>query len=283
MVYQDYDWSVSILHLLHFDQHLANTASILRAYQSTQRGHGPSTEQIWGPHPPSLHHSHPPPPPRSGPRPPLRLRTNPQTRTLRNQQRYALHDTMSFLLKLFANKLHMSLPNSSLPPIPTSLALAYFPIANPTFIQRFQPSGAPSSTSHSFLGMCIEAPQFVPHPRPQSHKWLLAWSGVHRVLREVVEEDAVDSDEADQAPLHDLDPLVPLRSHRLHLDASLELALKPELLLLSQGGELGRPFLSHAEAVAREVEGREGVLMPAEEALEEAQHRIEWRSRGSNR
>jgi hypothetical protein len=125
--------------------------------------------------------------------------------------------------------------------------------------------------------MCIEVPQFVPHPSPYSHKRLLAWSRIHGILRKVVEENAVNDDEADQAPLHDANPLVPHGARGFELDASLELALEPELLLLCQLAEIGRPWPAHAKAVACEVEGREGVPLPSEEALEEAQHRVEWR------
>lgn len=127
--------------------------------------------------------------------------------------------------------------------------------------------------------MCIKPSQLVPHPPPYSLEWLLAWPRVHRVLCEVVEQDAVDDDERDDAPGDDLDAIVPLRAHGLVLDAPLELALEAELLALCELGEVGRPLLAHGKAVAREVEGRECVCRPVEETRPEASHGVE-RSRG---
>jgi hypothetical protein len=129
--------------------------------------------------------------------------------------------------------------------------------------------------------MCIEAPQFSPHALPQRLERLLARPRVHGILGEVVEEHAVDGDEADQAPLHDLDPLVPLGADGLDLDAPLELALESELLALRHLAEVGRPLLALGKAVARKVEGRERTLLPTKQAAEETQHRCEWQSGGS--
>lgn len=125
--------------------------------------------------------------------------------------------------------------------------------------------------------MCIEAPQHSPHLCPQSLEWLLAWPWIHRVLPEVVEENAVDNDEADHAPLHDLGPLVPRGVDRLGLYATLELALKAKLLLLCQLAKVRWPSLFDLEAVARKVEGRQCVLVASEQAIEELQHCADWR------
>ena len=120
--------------------------------------------------------------------------------------------------------------------------------------------------------MCIEPPKQSPHPFPQSLKHLLARPWIHRVISEVVEQDAIDDDEADQTPLYHLCPLVPLRPYRLHLYAAFELALEPELLLVRQGAQIRRPFLLGWVFVARKVKGWQCVLVAAEKAVEEAQH-----------
>lgn len=120
--------------------------------------------------------------------------------------------------------------------------------------------------------MCIESPKHPPHPLPQSLKRLLAWPWIHRVLSEVVEQDTIDEDETDQTPLHHLRPLVPFWPYRLRLDASLELALEPELLLVRQGAQVRRPLFLGWVLVAREVERWQCVLVAAEEAVEETQH-----------
>ena len=133
--------------------------------------------------------------------------------------------------------------------------------------------------------MGIEVPEEVPHARPEAFEWLLALAGVHGVLAEIVEEYAPDDNEADQRPLHYLRPLVPHGLDGLRLDAALELPLKAELLLLGEGAEIRRPDLFRGEAIAREVEGREGVLVPAEQAVDELEHGVwmERETRGSNR
>lgn len=139
---------------------------------------------------------------------------------------------------------------------------------------QFQPSGPPFALDRRF-GMCIETPQHIPHLLSQSSERLLAWPWVHWVFSEVVEEDAIDGDEPDHAPLHNLGPAVPHGLDRLGLDASLELALESELLLLSQLAEIWRPCLFRGKAIAREVEGRQCVFMAAEPPLNESQHRTE--------
>jgi len=85
-----------------------------------------------------------------------------------------------------------------------------------------------------------------------------------------VEEDGIDDDEANEVPLHNLGPPVPLGPDGLQANTALELALEAELLLLGELEEIGRPLLPGAVAVEGEVEGRELRLGGAtEEALEQ--------------
>jgi hypothetical protein len=156
--------------------------------------------------------------------------------------------------------------------VPSSLVLVLFLFASPTRWHAVLPPGAPSSPSEGVLGMCIELAQIPPHGRAQALERLLARAWVHGVVGKVVEEHAVDGDEGDETPREDLDLVVPLRADGLVADAPLELALEAEFLLLRHVAEGGRPLLAHGEAVAREVEGREGAALAAEEAAEEAQH-----------
>lgn len=141
----------------------------------------------------------------------------------------------------------------------------------------FQPSGTsyPSLALHDILSLCIESSEKSPHSLSQAFKRLLAWPWVHRVLSEVVEQDTVDYNETDQTPLHYLCPFVPLRAYRLELDASLEFALEPELLLFCQSAEVRRPLLLDAVLVARKVKGWECILLATEDAIQDAQH-VRW-------
>lgn len=120
--------------------------------------------------------------------------------------------------------------------------------------------------------MCIESPQHFPHLPPQRLERLLARPRVHRVFGEVVEENAVHDDEAYKAPYHDRDLVVPLRTYGLDLEASLELALEAEVLLVRQLAQVGRPLLLCGKAVACEVEGRELGPLAAKEASDESGH-----------
>lgn len=88
-----------------------------------------------------------------------------------------------------------------------------------------------------------------------------------------MEEHAVDDHEANEAPLHDLGPLLPLRLDGLEAKATLELALEAELLLLGELAEVGRPVLLCSVAVAGEVEGRQFRLGRAsKQAREQLKH-----------
>src|SRR4051812_8238472 len=85
----------------------------------------------------------------------------------------------------------------------------------PTFLdlssglEGFLPPGTPAFSFESVFGMCVKPSQHPPHPLPQPLKWLLARPRIHGIFPEVVEQDAVDDDEAYETPLHHLGPLVP--------------------------------------------------------------------------
>lgn len=84
-----------------------------------------------------------------------------------------------------------------------------------------------------------------------------------------MEENSVDDDERDDAPLRNLGPLVPHRLDGLCLNSSLKLALEAKLLLVGELAEGGRPLFFDAEAVARKVKGRQCVFVAAEQAVDE--------------
>ena len=136
----------------------------------------------------------------------------------------------------------------------------------PSVLVRQQRHGLAPGTCR---GMCPQAVPSSPHAVSQAFERLLARSRIHGILGKVVEEDAVDDDEADKVPLDDLGPLLPLRLDGLEAKATLELALEAELLLLGELAEVGRPVLLCAEAVAGEVEGRQVRLGSASEQTRE--------------
>jgi hypothetical protein len=164
-----------------------------------------------------------------------------------------------------------------LPPLRSSLRSGTHIVerlyASPRTRHQFRPSFSSISHPNRRRLLRVEVAQYRPHLVAQSLEWLLAWRGVHWVGREVVEEDAVHNDEADQAPLHNLGPLVPGRLDRLEPRATLEFALKVELLLLGQLAEVRRPCLLCGISIASEVEGRQLALFAAKQAVDEAHRR----------
>ena len=149
--------------------------------------------------------------------------------------------------------------------------------ASPRTCHRFRPSLSSVSHQNRRRLLCVEVAEYCPHLVAQSLERLLAWRRIHWVVCEVVEEDAMHHDEADQAPLHNLGPLVPCRLDRLEPCAPLELALEVELLLLGELAEVRRPSLLCGKSVAGEVEGRELALLPTQQAVDEAHRRHDGR------
>jgi hypothetical protein len=145
--------------------------------------------------------------------------------------------------------------------------------ASPRTGHRFRPPFSSISHRDRRRLLRVEVAQYRPHLVAQSLKWLLAWRRVHWVGREIVEEDAVHNNKADQAPLHDFGPLIPGRLDRLQPCATLELALKVELLLLGELAEVRRPYLLRGISIAGEVERRQLALLAAKQAVYEAHRR----------
>lgn len=131
--------------------------------------------------------------------------------------------------------------------------------------------------------MCPESPKLPLKPCPNSLERLLPWSRIHGILGEVMEQNAIHRHKANQAPLHDLCPLVPGWLYRFHSQASLEFALESKLLLFCELPEVRRPLLQNFVAVSREVEGWEiGLRRMAKQSLDELEHcvglkRVRWR------